>query len=154
MTLYRMYQIFLSFCTWINVLRLPELCCYNIVRFIYRTCVSRYVKYQSIKLNRNNYQCKDFSKLNILIQKIIRFNKQKEISSLYTAPSLYISTSRGITDRHFYCYINIPIQMLLGSSVAYFSPDLMPHDSEMNRELLLVKKYSSNEVSMAYPFDS
>ena len=149
-----MYQIFLSFCTCINVIRLPELCCYNIASFFYRTCVTRYVKYQTIKLNRHNYQCKDYSKLNILIQKIVRFNKQKEVSSLYTAPFLYILTSRGITNRHFYCCINTPIQMLLGSSVAYFSPDLMPHDSEMNRELLLVKKYSSNKVSMAYPFDS
>ena len=43
--------------------------------------------------------------------------------------------------------------MLLGSSVAYFSLDLMPHDSEMNRELLLVKKYLSKKVSMAYPFE-
>ena len=143
-----MYQIFLSFCTCINVIRLPELCCYNIVRFFYRICVTCYVKYQTIKLNRHNY-----SKLNNLIQKIVRFNKQKEVSSLYTAPFLYILTSWGITNRHFYCCIGTPIQMLLGSSVAYFSPDLMPHDSETNRELLLVKKYLSKKVSMAYPFE-
>ena len=75
------------------------------------------------------------------------------MSSLFTAPSLNILTSRGITNRHINCYINAPIQILLGSSVAYFLPDLMSHDTEIIRELLFVKEHLSNKTDMAYSFD-
>ena len=53
------------------------------------------------------------------------------MSSLYTAPCLNILTSRGITNRHFNCYINAPIHILLGSSVTNFSRGPMPHNSEI-----------------------
>ena len=101
--------------------------------------------------------CKEYSKLNVLTPKVIRFHKHpsqwKEMSNLFTAPSLDILTRRGITNRHFNCYINAPIQILLGSSVAYFLPDLMSHDTEVIRELLFVKKHPSNITDMAYSFE-
>ena len=43
--------------------------------------------------------------------------------------------------------------LLLGSSVAYFLPDLMSHDTEIISELLCVKKHLSNITDMAYSFE-
>ena len=95
--------------------------------------------------------------LNVLTQKVIRFDKYpsqcKEMSSLFTASSLNILTRRGITNRQFNCYINAPIQILLGSSLAYFLPDLMSRDTEIIRELLFIKKHLSYIKDMAYSFE-
>ena len=75
------------------------------------------------------------------------------MSSVYAAPSISILTSRGITNRHFNCYICAPIQILLESSVAYFSTGFMLHNSEIIRELMFVKKYLPNKINMTYPFE-
>ena len=75
------------------------------------------------------------------------------MSSEHTAPSLNISTSRRITNRHFNFYISALIQILLGSSAAYFSPGLMLHCSAIIRELLFVKKYLTNKMNMTYLFE-
>ena len=46
--------------------------------------------------------------------------------------------------------MNTPIQIWLGSSVVYFSPDLMLYDLEIIRELLFVKKYLSNKIKYQF----
>ena len=71
-----------------------------------------------------------------------------------TALSGFLShIKRGINNRHFNSYINAPIQILLGYSVAYFLPDLMSYDTEIIRELLFVKKHLSNTKNMENSFE-
>ena len=137
--------------------------------FVCSNCVDTTLSGFLSHINRHaweviNYQikditfiCKEFSKLNVLTQKVIRFHKYpaqwKELSSKFTAPSLNILTRRGINNRHFNSYINAPIQILLGYSVAHFLPDLMSYDPEIIRELLFVKKHLSNTKNMANSFE-
>ena len=134
---------------------------YPIVLIQHSQAFYRYIRHHAwevinYEIKDISFTCKDFSKLNVLMRKVIRLHKYpsqwKEMSILFTAPSLDILIHRGITNWHFSCYINAPIQILLGSSVTYFLPDLMSHDTEIIRELLFVKKHLSNITDVAYSF--
>ena len=96
--------------------------------------------------------CNEHSSSNSFTQKLIKFHKYPsqytKSGRIFVLSSLNILTNCVTTNRHLNCYIKALIQIILGSSVVYFLPDTLIHDSELTKLLLFVKKKLCGMIDM------
>ena len=66
------------------------------------------------------------------IYKTIRFRYPLNMFSINTQLDLQIHTKRGISNSNMHCYISASLQVLLGSTLKSFLPDILENSRQTN----------------------
>ena len=131
-------------------------CFVNLFRFF--ICIRQHVcELINYEIKDITFICKEFSKLNVLAQKLFIFTSipvERNVKSVHCTFTKYFNQSRNNKSTpqllHQRTYSDI-VRILC--SLSYFLLDLASHDTEIIRELQFAEKHMSNKMEMTYSFE-